>query len=114
MSSANLPIQQICVVTQNEERNMGVKTSDLIVAHKSLEYVFRFSLKLFILTLDTMAEWSKAVDLSLTSSVVWPLLQKCAWVRNPLVSKTLFARLPRFLLLQKSFCVTPRGKRRCA
>jgi hypothetical protein len=97
MSSANLPIQQICVVTQNEDRNVGVKTSDLIVAHNNSEYLFNFPLKLFILTLDTMAEWSKAVDLSLTSSVVWPLLQKCAWVRNPLVSITLFARPSRFL-----------------
>jgi hypothetical protein len=44
-----------------------------------------------------MAEWSKAVDLSLTLSVVWPLLQKCAWVRNPLVSIKLFARPSRFL-----------------
>ena len=33
-----------------------------------------------------MAEWSKAVDLSLPSSELESLLQKCAWVRTPLVS----------------------------
>jgi hypothetical protein len=85
------------IVTQDEDGNAGANTPDLLVAFHDLEYIPNFSLKLFILTLDTMAEWSKAVDLSLTSSVVWPLLQKCAWVRNPLVSITLFARPSRFL-----------------
>jgi hypothetical protein len=85
------------IVTQDEDENAGANTPDFLVAFHNLEYIPVFLLKLFILTLDTMAEWSKAVDLSLTSSVVWPLLQKCAWVRNPLVSITLFARSSRFL-----------------
>jgi hypothetical protein len=98
----------LCIVTQENIGEADAKTPDILVAHYNLVYVSDFSLKLFILTLDTMAEWSKAVDLSLTSSVVWPLLQKCAWVRNPLVSITLFARSSRFLLLQKSLHVAQR------
>jgi hypothetical protein len=98
-----MPQKAVCIVTQDGIGKMDARTPDILVAQYNIGYLSNFSLKLFILTLDTMAEWSKAVDLSLTSSVVWPLLQKCAWVRNPLVSITLFARSSCFLPIGRFF-----------